>query len=63
MALDLLPDNHPEIELGNLLLQITALREAEPTNSLSHWRRLVLAVTASIQPPRSFRYLAWAAHW
>jgi hypothetical protein len=36
MALDLLPDNHPEIELGNLLLQITALREAEPTNSLSH---------------------------
>jgi hypothetical protein len=36
MALDLLPDNHPEIELGNLLLQIMALREAEPTNSLSH---------------------------
>jgi Domain of unknown function (DUF1902) len=31
MALDLLPDNHPEIDPGNLFLQITALREAEPT--------------------------------
>jgi hypothetical protein len=30
MALDLLPDNHLEIDPGNLFLQITALREAEP---------------------------------
>lgn len=30
MALDLLPDNHPEIDPGALFLQITALREAEP---------------------------------
>jgi hypothetical protein len=31
MALDLLPDNHPDIDPANLFLQITALREAEPT--------------------------------
>jgi hypothetical protein len=31
MALDLLPDNHPEIDPSSLFLQITALREAEPT--------------------------------
>lgn len=30
MALDLLPDNHPEIDPTSLYLQITALREAEP---------------------------------
>ena len=30
MALDLLPDNHPEIDPGSLSLQITALREADP---------------------------------
>jgi Domain of unknown function (DUF1902) len=30
MALDLLPDNHPEISPSDLFLQITALREAEP---------------------------------
>ncbi|GAC1558163.1 MAG: hypothetical protein NVS2B5_20680 [Beijerinckiaceae bacterium] len=30
MALDLLPDNHPEIDPGSLFLQITALREVEP---------------------------------
>jgi Domain of unknown function (DUF1902) len=30
MALDLLPDNHPGIAPGDLFLQITALREAEP---------------------------------
>lgn len=30
MALDLLPDNHPEIDPASLYLQITALREAEP---------------------------------
>ncbi|MGH6673152.1 MAG: DUF1902 domain-containing protein [Xanthobacteraceae bacterium] len=30
MALDLLPDNHPEIDPGSLFLHITALREAEP---------------------------------
>jgi hypothetical protein len=29
MALDLLPDNHPEIDPASLYLQITALREAE----------------------------------
>ncbi len=29
MALDLLPDNHPEIDAQSLFLQITALREAE----------------------------------
>ena len=30
MALDLLPDNHPEVAPESLFLQITALREAEP---------------------------------
>jgi hypothetical protein len=30
IALDLLPDNHPDIDPANLFLQITALREAEP---------------------------------
>ena len=30
MALDLLPDNHPDIDPASLYLQITALREAEP---------------------------------
>ena len=30
MALDLLQDNHPDIDPGSLFLQITALREAEP---------------------------------
>ena len=30
MALDLLPDNHPDIDPSALYLQITALREAEP---------------------------------
>jgi Domain of unknown function (DUF1902) len=30
MALDLLPDNHPGVDPGDLFLQITALREAEP---------------------------------
>ena len=30
MALDVLPDNHPDIDPSNLFLQITALREAEP---------------------------------
>lgn len=31
MALDLLPDNHPDIDPSNLFVQITALREAEIT--------------------------------
>ena len=30
IALDLLPDNHPEADPESLYLQITALREAEP---------------------------------
>jgi hypothetical protein len=30
MALNLLPENHPEAEPTSLFLQITALREAEP---------------------------------
>lgn len=30
MALDLLPDNHPDADPGNVFIQITALREAEP---------------------------------
>jgi hypothetical protein len=30
MALDLLPDNHPEVDPASLYLQINALREAEP---------------------------------
>jgi hypothetical protein len=29
MALDLRPDNHPDVGPGDLFLQITALREAE----------------------------------
>ncbi|MBN9048281.1 MAG: DUF1902 domain-containing protein [Rhizobiales bacterium] len=29
MALDLLPDNHPDVDPTSLFLQITALREAE----------------------------------
>ncbi len=30
MALDLLPDNHPELDASNIYLQITALREVNP---------------------------------
>jgi hypothetical protein len=30
MTLDLLPDNHPDIDPTSVFLQITALREAEP---------------------------------
>lgn len=30
MALDLLPDNHPDLDPADLYLQINALREAEP---------------------------------
>ena len=30
MALDILPDSHPDIDPANLFLQITALREASP---------------------------------
>jgi hypothetical protein len=30
MTLDLLPDNHPELDPAAVYLQITALREAEP---------------------------------
>ena len=30
MALDLLADNHPDIDPASVFLQITALREAEP---------------------------------
>ena len=30
MALDLLPDNHPDLTPGQVYLQITAMREAEP---------------------------------
>ena len=30
MALDLLPDNHPEVDPASVFMQITALREAEP---------------------------------
>jgi hypothetical protein len=37
MALDLLPDNHPDIAPQQLFLQITALREAEP--AVIEWRR------------------------
>jgi Domain of unknown function (DUF1902) len=29
MAIDLLPDNHPDIDPASLFVQITALREAE----------------------------------
>lgn len=29
MALDVLPDNHPEVDPASLYVQITALREAE----------------------------------
>jgi hypothetical protein len=31
MALDLLPHNHPNVDPASLFLQITALREAEPS--------------------------------
>ena len=30
MTLDLLPDNHPEVDPSSVFLQLTALREAEP---------------------------------
>jgi hypothetical protein len=30
MALDILPDNHPNVDPSALFLQITAIREAEP---------------------------------
>jgi hypothetical protein len=31
MALDLLPDNHPDVDPASVFVQITAMREAEPT--------------------------------
>jgi len=34
MALDLLPDNHPQIDPASLFLQITALREGEICSSV-----------------------------
>jgi hypothetical protein len=30
MTLDLLPDNHPEVDPASVFLQLTALREANP---------------------------------
>jgi Domain of unknown function (DUF1902) len=30
MVLDLLPDNHPNVDSASVFVQITALREAEP---------------------------------
>ena len=30
MALDLAPDNHPDVDPGSIFIQITALREAVP---------------------------------
>jgi hypothetical protein len=30
MTLDLLPDNHPDVDPASVFLQLTALREAEP---------------------------------
>ena len=33
MALDLLPDNPPDVDPSSLFLQITALREAAPATS------------------------------
>ena len=33
MALDVLPDNHPDADPDALYLQITALREAEPAST------------------------------
>ena len=30
MTLDLLPDDHPEVDPASVFLQLTALREAEP---------------------------------
>ena len=30
MALDILPDNHPDVDPASLFLHISALREAEP---------------------------------
>ena len=30
MALDLLPDNHPDVDPASVFLQLTALREVEP---------------------------------
>ncbi|MEJ2624848.1 MAG: DUF1902 domain-containing protein [Pseudolabrys sp.] len=32
-ALDVLPDNHPDVDPSSLYLQITALREAEPASA------------------------------
>ncbi len=34
MALDLLPDNHPDVDPASLFLQITALCETEPANAI-----------------------------
>ncbi len=31
MALDVAPDNHPDLDPGSMFIQITALREAIPT--------------------------------
>jgi hypothetical protein len=33
ITLDLLPDNHPEVDPSSVYLQVTALREAEPAEA------------------------------
>jgi len=39
MALDLLSDNHPNVDPASLYLQITALREAEPAAAMQQRKK------------------------
>ena len=59
MALDLLPDNHPDIDPASLFLQITALREAEPAAGLNG-PAIRPAVAGLCCAPRAARWSAKA---
>lgn len=51
MALDLLPDNHPDVAPEQVFLQITALREAVADEGSDHaeWRNLMSAQAKSME--------------
>jgi hypothetical protein len=54
MALDLLPDNFPDIDPGDVFLQITALREAEPVPVGIPSRHTANAILRQAGLPKAF---------
>ncbi|NJO34104.1 MAG: DUF1902 domain-containing protein [Rhodospirillales bacterium] len=65
MALDLLPDNHPDNDPASLFFEITALRETEPV--AAKWRRILIGITVTVhlivrkRPPRVASGRIWRA--